>query len=482
MIEIQPSQPSQRINYATKSKQTITEYLIRPTVDVAELDLRDDDPNLPPIRLQTRFDPANLPEFSVKYLMFESQLERYQEEAIAPPAPGSLDIPTRTLPLEIVQRALKVSAAGEFHFSLKVEEQINFPQLAEDGLFEHDVAPGEEDGSEVISLVNRISNELGEIPIRDYCETVGDLRTEIIWQISVDGAANRLCHLEIDDLTTPFGLNEYRERIELAVKSIDGTVIERVPKYFAQHFPTTRGLPLPVKVVIDEVPANSPVRIFLAKRAPELECFYPTGNDTLDALIRHVHAELIRRGLPVSPGSCLYQKVLKHFLKYRNALLAADPRAKFGDPKLLRENEREFHNHLYLALMNNLDMGDPIYEGTIGNSRIDLLISGIPTELKLERRRDVTTEDIVRTYCDQAADYVARCNSPFGFLLVLDAVLARATPTAPAEQDLFIVDVPTASGNSVAVVGIVMRLPEPPSRLSKAKTKVKSVVTRILGQ
>jgi hypothetical protein len=480
MIEIQPSHSTQHINYQSNSKRTITDYLIRSTVDVADLDLRGSELSLPPIHLQIRYDTGHMPEFSLTYFLFERPLQSIKTEGIPPPAPGSLDIPCKVLPLEIVQRALQVSATGEFRFSLIIDEEVDFPDLVARDVFERQVSPGEEDGSEVIFLVNRTSSELGDVPIFEYSETVGDLRTEIIWRVTIDGAVNEHCHLEIDDLTQRFGLNDYKERIEVAVRSFGGEVLGRIPAYFAQHFPLTDGLPLPVRVVIDEVPVNSPVRIYLARRAPELECFYPTGNDVLDKLIKHVHSELIRRGLPVSPASCQYQRVLNQFLKYRNSLLVANPKAKFADPNVLRKSELEFHNHLYLRFINDLDFGEKtIYEVTTGNSRIDLLISDIPTELKVERRPDVSTDDIVTTYCAQAADYVARCDSGFGFLVVLDAVLGRPTPTAPIEQDLVIVDVPTASGSSVAVIGIVMRLPEPPSLLSKAKTKVKSIVTRI---
>jgi len=423
-----------------------------------------------------------MPEFSVKYFSFLRSLQSYEEEGIEPPEPGSLEIPSKVLPLEIVQRALQVSAAGEFRFSLIIDEEIEFGDLHARQVFERQVSPGEEDGSEVIFLLNKTMSEHGDVPIREYSEMVGDLRNEIIWRVTVHGATNQHCHLEIDDLTQRFELNEYKERIELAVRSFGGAVLERIPSYFSQHFPTTNGVPLTVKVVIDEVPVNSPVRIYLARRAPELECFYPTGNDVLDKIIKSVHGELLKRGLPVSPESCQYQRVLNQLLKYRNSLLTANPKAKFADPSVLRRSELEFHNHLYIRLINDLEFGEKtIYEATTGNSRIDLLISDIPTELKVERRLDVSTEDIIATYCAQAGEYVARCNSSFGFLVVLDAVLGRPTPTASVDQDLLIVDVPTASGKPLAVIGMVMRLPEPPSRLSKAKTKLKSAVTRITG-
>jgi hypothetical protein len=451
-------------------------------VDVADLDLRSAELSLPPIHLQIRYayDATYMPEFSVKYFLFERSLQSFQEEGIEAPVRGSLDIPCRVLPLEVVQRALQVSAAGEFRFSLIIDEEIDFNDLTARQVFERQRSPGEEDGSELIFLVNRTISELGDVPVRGYSETVGDLRTEIIWRITVQGAVNEHCHIEIDNLTQPFDLMDYKERIEVAVRSFGGEVLGRIPAYFAKHFPSTEGLPLPVKVVIDEVRVNSPVRIYLARRAPELECFYPTGNDILDKLIKHVHSELINRGLPVSPAACHYQRVLNQFLKYRNSLLVANPKAKFADPNVLRKSELEFHNHLYLRLINDLDFGGKtVYEVTTGNSRIDLLISDIPTELKVERRPDVSTEEIVRTYCGQAAEYVARCDSGFGFLVVLDGVFARETPTAPVDQDLVIADVTTASGDSVAIIGIVLRLPEPPSRLSRVKAKIKNAVTQI---
>lgn len=481
MIEIQASPSSQHINYQTHTKRTITDYFIRSTIDVADLDLLTADLNdLPRIPLQIRYDADKIPEISVRYLLFETSLQSYQEEEIAPPVPGSFDVPCEVLPLEVVQRALHGSSTGVFPFTLIVKEQIDIDVLMAEQLIVRKASPGEEAGSEVIHLLNNTVTEHGGVPILDYSETVGDLRAEIIWQVAVHGAVNQRCHLEIDELSQWFELDEYTERIKLAVRTFPGAVLDRIPSYFAQHFPATNGLPLPVRVVIDEVPVNSPVRIYTARRAPELECFYPTGSDVLDKLICDVHAELIKRGLPVSPASCQYQKPLNQFLKYRNSLLTADPRAQFADPKVLRESEREFHNHLYRTLINSLVFGEPtVYEATTGNSRIDLLIADIPTELKIERQLGVSTEEIVGKYCGQAADYVGRRNSRFGFLLVLDAVLGRATPTAPAEQDLCIVDVETDSGGSVAVVGIVMRLPEPPSLLSKAKARIKSVVTRI---
>jgi hypothetical protein len=114
----------------------------------------------------------------------------------------------------------------------------------------------------------------------------------------------------------------------------------------------------------------------------------------------------------------------------------------------------------------SLDFGDIHTEVIEGNSRMDLLISTLPTELKIERNKDVSTADIFNSYAQQAADYVARMESYLGFLVVLDAAGNRDEPTPPARQDVDLVDVVTASGARLTVIGLVIRHPRSASDFS----------------
>lgn len=469
MIEIRTGESEQYINFSTRFKRTITHYSIRrATRDPDNLDLSANITDLPIISIPADFSTAGAPEFRLRHRLYQRPLESHKEYPIHPPAEGSYRLPCSVLRLEIVEQVLKSREDAEFYFDLIIDEQIDIDDLLESKAFLVEVSSGERSEEQVVSILNSITTNLGPLPITDYFRVIGDLRTEVVWEPEVTGIPSGNWYVEIDELGPYFTPQEYRELIEQALALTGSSVWERILRRLKHDFRSLSDGPLTVKVIIKEIPNGVPLTIRY-RRHPEREMFFPTNIEPLDQVLRRVHLELLHLGVPVGPAAAQYQRVLSYLLKYRNQLLTLNPKVRFADADVLRENERSFHNHLYLRLNTDLEFGDPniIYEHEAGNSRIDLLISSIPTELKLERRNHITTQQIIDTYKQQAADYASRCESPIGILAVLDAVPERDEPSPPAEQDVVVVAVPTASGGTVTVVGIIMRLPRVPSGFSK---------------
>lgn len=469
MIEIRTGESEQYINFSTRFKRTVTHYSIRSaTPDPDSLDLSAKVTELPIISIPAEFSAACAPEFRLSHRLYQRPLESHKEYSIDPPPEGSYILPCSVLRLEIVEQVLKSREGAEFYFDLIIDEQIDIDELLEAKTFRIEVSSGERSEEEVVAILNRITTNLGPIPITDYFQVIGDLRTEVVWEPEVAGIPSDNWYIEIDELGPYFTPQGYRELIEQALALTGTSVLERIPRRLKDEFRSMSDGPLTVKVIITEIPYDVPLTIRY-RRHPEREIFFPTNIEPIDQVLRRVHLELLQLGMPVGPAAAQYQRVLSYLLKYRSQLLTLNPKVRFADPDVLRENERSFHNHLYLRLNTDLEFGDPniIYEHEAGNSRIDLLISSIPTELKLERRNNLTTQQIIDTYKQQAADYASRCESPIGILAVLDAVPERGEPSPPAEQDVVVVAVPTASGGPMAVVGIVMRLPRAPSGFSK---------------
>jgi hypothetical protein len=212
-------------------------------------------------------------------------------------------------------------------------------------------------------------------------------------------------------------------------------------------------------VTIDEIQPEIQYTICFTLRDPAKELYYRTNKPALDRVILDVHQRLMELGVGIGQETDVHQRILSQLLLYRDGCLSIPGYIEAGITK--KTEVKGFHEHLHEKLQHDLSFGPPriISEADIGNSRIDLLIEDIPIELKLENRKTFTTTQIVDSYKRQAADYVARCNAPFGFLVVLDTVLDRKQPTSPVAQDVKVEQVMTVSGEPVIVIAIIIRIP-----------------------
>jgi hypothetical protein len=466
MIEIIVEHVEQLIEFRARIRRTITDYVIRSTLEdpsQANLALAEPD-GLPPIRIQAPYEAPELAELRLQYRLFQRPLESKKEESVVPAIPGQMELPCTVLPLDVVQRVLETSLRPEYRFALIIDEPVDIERLTTDGMLEIQSSPGEEIGAEVVRVMNHVHGPLGRVPVYSFVHVLGDLREFVIREPRVIGVPEHQWHIQIDDLEYQLNAQEYNGHIERALALPGLPFLDRLPSYLTAQFPQTAGRVLTVKIVIEELLTDRAYLARFRRTAPERDLFHRTNNAALDGIILRTQIELLRRGLPFGQEHSAYQRVLAQLLQFRRMLAVG---AQFADPEALRRSERDFHNSLYNRLGVTLEFGDPIvYEVTTGNSRVDLLIANLPTELKLERREGVTTEEIIHTYMAQAADYVSRCESQLGFLVVLDAVPERDVPMPPAEQDVLVVDVLTASGRTVPVIGIVMRLPRRSSELS----------------
>jgi len=246
----------------------------------------------------------------------------------------------------------------------------------------------------------------------------------------------------------------------------------RIPALLKKQYPESRDNILEVIIQVPEIHPGEECAIDVTLRDLSQELYYRTGIVVLDDCILDIHQSLLGYGVPVDPDHDKYQKVLVHLLLYRQNC-ALYPDYISADIATMTENAG-FHKHLYSKLIDQLSIeaiGHVFSEVDIGNSRVDLLIENIPTELKLEGRKKVTTDEIVESYQGQAADYIARQNAAFGFLVVLDTVLDRELPTSRVDQDIRVVQVTIVSGNSVIVVAIIVRIPRSASNFTELAKK-----------
>jgi len=469
MIDILIGQTDQYINLETGTRFTRTEYYIVSAlpkgdpVDFSSIDIS----TLPPIRIQIRYDQGGNTEFTIRYLLFQMVFESPQEITVSPSGLGSFDIPCSELPLEIVQHALQQKDDATFPFELIITEQFNMHDLNQCLRIEErkDINFGED----LVEVENTARSHVGAnlipIPLKSSVRIIGNLREEIIWRVEAIGIEAHKWHVEINDIGLPFQPSEYRELIERALNQQGDNILRRVGTYLGGRYPITDGRPLPIKVVFDEIPPQQTVRIRYLRRFPEEELFFRTGSEPLDRIILNIHRELVRKGLSVGPDAPIYQKVFAAFLKVRASILTVPG---FVDYNEIKKDERTFHQWLHGLLSLDINFGVPtLSEIGTGNGRIDLLIAELPTELKLERRETVTTKEICDSYKQQAADYISRQGSQVGFLVVLDTITARKDPTPPADQDVILEEVTTASGSTVSLICLIIRLPRSPSEFSK---------------
>jgi len=224
--------------------------------------------------------------------------------------------------------------------------------------------------------------------------------------------------------------------------------------------------PLDVRVTVPEVEVNKVYQIDLHLKHPADELYCPTTIPIIDKCILSIHRQLLENGISFGLHTETYQRLLRQLFLYRyHCGLTPD----YINSLVASQSEIQgFHRHLQSKLVAGLDYEalEIVNEQPLGNSRVDMVITGYPVELKLEDRRNANTDEIVRRYESQAADYVARRGSPFGFLLILDTVLDRVQPTATLEQDIKFRNVRTVSGDTVIVIAVVVRIPRPSSDFS----------------
>ncbi len=462
-IEIRQIEIDQYVNFSTEIQRTVINYEIYSTAAPAAIkSLLTDPTNLPDIPLPSSYTSGGDPEFLVQHRPYLGVLEPRSSYQIPAPPPQSERIPCSVLEIEALKRALTNYQDRTFEFTLEISERIDIKGLINDGLLRVNRGPDEQIGVEKVTVSYQAMSSLGPVPLKDVVIPLEDLGKNYVWDVRVDGIQDDSWHLEIGKIGSSFSYLEYERHLKQALSEAGVPTSERIPKYLQGNFHNFDVSDMSVCLIIDEVAPNKPVSIRFTQHCPEKELLHRTGIEDLDHLMINIHARLLELGMP---AECEYQKVLAGLLKYQKIILSG--RKHFVDPVKLRRNERSFHDDLYDKLCIMLDFGPIEYEVSTGNSRIDLRISKFPVELKLERRDNVDTQEIIAEYQNQAADYVGRCGSYVGFLVVLDAVAFRQTPTPPTDQDVRVVKVLTSSGSDVCLVGIIIRLPRPPSQFSK---------------
>jgi hypothetical protein len=397
-------------------------------------------------------------EVSIKYRLFFSQFEPHEEVPVGEESLIGSTIPLGTvLDLNYVGWLFETRNDFYFPFEVVIRQPVDLDFLRQQNLIQSSTY--ETDQRRQIRISNRVApvNQANsDPPLRGYSQTVGNLDHELILEISMfAGSLSVSWQIRIDDINKPFTKESFSSTISQALHSQSRPVLERIPTFLRQAYRESSNCPLEVIVTIPEVNAELEYMIEVTLSDPAGDLYYSTGHPQLDQCIRDIHLTLLDYGIPVGLETEVYQRVLGQLLIYRHSCSAV---RGYVDPGIVIMTEIEgFHQHLLQRLAHQLAITpvEIVSEPEIGNSRVDLLIEGIPTELKLEDRITATTDDIVERYQGQA---------PFGFLMVLDTVLDREQPTSPVDQDYRVTLVPNVSGNASAVViTVVVRIPRPAS-------------------
>jgi hypothetical protein len=395
----------------------------------------------------------------------------YQEEHPLP-RDAAVDnaIPlSRFFDFEYLAHQFEDRVGFQFRFKVKAWTSVNLHELCDGQSIERNTE--ETDTHRRIQIVSHLQPRNPEnvsLVLRNYPQIVGNLDEEIIWGIRMfEGGRATSWQIEVDTINQLFTIESFNSMVAQALRSQSRTPLERIPAFLRRVYPESSGQILEVVVT---VPAIVPEEVYvmdidLHDIAGDLYC--STNIPELDQCICDIHLQLLEYGIPVGPETEVYQRVLSQLLIYRYCCAST---TGYIDANVARQTEVEgFHRHLCERLAHQLGIVPVgiVSEPEVGNSRVDLLIEGIPTELKLEDRRTATTDSIVSRYEGQAADYIARQGAPFGFLLVLDTILDRTQPTSPVAQDLRVSRVLNVSGGTVVVIAIVVRIPRPASDHSR---------------
>ena len=110
------------------------------------------------------------------------------------------------------------------------------------------------------------------------------------------------------------------------------------------------------------------------------------------------------------------------------------------------ESEQEFEDHLWQELQYRFEDRDDVYRQMhSGGGRVDILVLGVPMELKVLRSGE--QDDFCRESLPQATQYVASRGRRVGFLVVLD-LRSRTNATPAPVDDVMVMQGPTARGLS----------------------------------
>lgn len=323
-------------------------------------------------------------------------------------------------------------------------------------------------GQQVVRSLTIRSHLRTPITLRNYMVMAGNLDDEIVWNISMSqGGEAKYWMIQLDHLQV-VDISEFRSDIQNAILWQREPVKERLRAYLTKIKGLRPDTPLYLIIRIPEIQPEIPCTILLTLKDPSKEIFFATGIEIIDNVLRDINLLLSEHSLPLWTLSEQYQQVLTQLLLYRYNCSTQNGFISAEIASLTEING--FHRHLMEKISNNLsgEIIDMHHETEIGNCRVDLLLNGIPAELKLEdRKRIANNDEIINRFKNQAADYVGRMGNPFGFLLVLDTITNRDLPTSNLSQDVSVQYVRNVSGNDTIVIVIIIRIPMPASEHTK---------------
>lgn len=400
-------------------------------------------------------------ELTVKFLPPLGRLRAFREEKLDPTLLDNHVVPLHSF-IDLDHLSWLWETGADFRYPLELVLRSSMPlqALHAEGLVQVSVC--EEDCLRYFVIQNR-SLKMSPVVVKSYRQIIGNLDREIIGDITMFvGARAESWQIKVDGIHQPFQSQGLIQRIQQALSQQAVSVPNRVPLFFRETYHESSHNPLEVTVTIPEMLPDENYTISVALRNPISTLYHETGNREIDRCLQEALDAILDSGVS-SEDAVTCQRVLRELLVYRHSCGSVPD---YIHATVAQNNEIEgFHRHLHdkLATQLNTRLLRVISEPEIGNSRVDLLIEDIPTELKLEDRRTATTDDIVNRYRAQAADYVGRQSSRFGFLLVLDIVLDRDLPASRVDQDFRVDKVPNVSGDTVTVIALVIRIPRPAS-------------------
>lgn len=375
-----------------------------------------------------------------------------------------------------LERHVKDRTGYSFKFQFIVRRRVSLDDIRAKGLLLHIV--DDQLGFRRIRVSHSIrpmsgSSTIDRIDFTNYRVEIGNFATEIISKIEMfAGNSEAKWALWIDAIGHRLEKESLREWVEQAMSEVRLAPLLRVPELISRKHPTA-AKSYQLHTVIDRVSDGVEYEIVATTSNPAQDLFYPTGHPDLDETMRHIHLFMFNQGLTLGPESVGYHRILRHLVMYRYNCGSVKG---YIDPSIVDKSEIDgFHRHFTDNLVNDFEyqLVSVMSEASIARSRVDLLVEGLPIELKLEVRRNVTTQETIDAYKEQAGEYIAQRGAPFGFLVVLDTVLDHEQIHGPSSQDIQVVAVPTQSGGTVTVIGIVVRISRPASDFSKPNRKTR---------
>ena len=292
---------------------------------------------------------------------------------------------------EILQYWFERSDDYQFEFALKFLETISLTELRNNGYIKESLSLTETNRtSKLRNLVDIPDFSTSGILINEYPLAVGDLVSDIIWNIRVlQGAEPVPFQVQLLGIERYIDSDEFKDRVTEALRMQTMPTRERIPAHLHIAYPELQGRltdqAFPVYARINKLQPKLEYTIDVTLYEPA-QLTYKTNNDQLDRCILSVYRQLLERDIPVDADRDQHQKILYELVMYRYRCSAVNG---YISPGIAQQTETQgFHQHLQDKLGSTGLAIEFSSEPMLGNSRLDLFIEGYPVGVKARKSKN----------------------------------------------------------------------------------------------